>query len=258
MHEKKHIFISHSSKDKAFVRFFYDRLNHDIQDALWVDLIEIYAGTAWEPAIENALNTAAALIVIFSPNSLNSEWVDYEIQRAKELGILIIPILSQGEVVGEYNEDQYIDARELEPETVVQRIMAALRKHKVLVKEKEAIYLKRLIKSCEQNLTSYIDLELKANATVEPIETGFEIIQQSATHQTSVHVSVTRIEQTFEHFPRFVLIGTPGSGKSTTLYKLVKTAAEFRLFDSSQHPLPVLIPLAGCVPRQRLMDKKAG
>lgn len=71
------IFISHSSKDKDFVR----KLAKDIETlghTPWLDEWEIKIGDCIASEIEKGIERADYIIVVLSPNSISSGWVDRE------------------------------------------------------------------------------------------------------------------------------------------------------------------------------------
>ena len=71
-------FISHSSKDKAFVeRLATDLRVKDSIDA-WLDKWEITPGDAISEKLEEGLQEATVLLFILSPDSVDSEWVSRE------------------------------------------------------------------------------------------------------------------------------------------------------------------------------------
>ena len=74
------VFISHSSADKKFVQ----RLATDLRiregiDA-WFDQWEINPGDRIPERLEEGLSEAEVLTLVLSPDSVNSEWVEYERQ----------------------------------------------------------------------------------------------------------------------------------------------------------------------------------
>ena len=77
-----HIFISYARED-------YNRANalagalQKSRVPVWWDP-QISAGERWEPAIENAIRQAAAVVVLWSRNSINSDWVYREATLAVE------------------------------------------------------------------------------------------------------------------------------------------------------------------------------
>ncbi len=88
------VFISYSRKDIAFV----ERLAKDIKNAgfdAWYDLSGLEAGKNWGKEIQDALQESQFLIVVLSPNSLQSRWVEREYLFAESLNVKIIPVLYQ-------------------------------------------------------------------------------------------------------------------------------------------------------------------
>ncbi len=86
-----HIFISYSKKDMDFAV----RLVDDLETAgfsVWIDR-EIGGGEEWQQSIEENLDTAQEVIVILSPNSVESSWVQHEGSIAYGLKKQIYPIL---------------------------------------------------------------------------------------------------------------------------------------------------------------------
>jgi TIR domain len=85
------IFISHSSKDNACVERLY---NHLIDDRYWVwmDKKNLTGGEEWAPQINENLRKAKIFLVLFSPASLESDWVRHEGSMAFALDQLIVPV----------------------------------------------------------------------------------------------------------------------------------------------------------------------
>jgi TIR domain/Protein of unknown function (DUF1566) len=86
------IFISYSRKDLAFVL----KLAKDLRNAgadIWLDKLDIKAGSHWAASIESALTSASRLIVILSPASIGSDNVMDEVSAALESGKTVIPVL---------------------------------------------------------------------------------------------------------------------------------------------------------------------
>ena len=74
------VFISHSSKDKDFVvRLAGDLRMREGIDA-WLDRWEISPGDKIPERIEEAISEAEAFIIVLSPDSVDSRWVEYERQ----------------------------------------------------------------------------------------------------------------------------------------------------------------------------------
>jgi hypothetical protein len=75
------VFISHSSKDDAFVRELHQSLEYHDQES-WIDSRELVGGDVLAPDIRAAIESAPAYVVVVSPASLESRWVGKELKHA--------------------------------------------------------------------------------------------------------------------------------------------------------------------------------
>jgi formylglycine-generating enzyme required for sulfatase activity len=95
MPEEKHrnqVFISYSRRDLAFV----EQLAADLQAAgldVWYDLSGLEGGSRWRIEIEKAIRASQYVIVVLSPDSVASEWVEREYLFTNNLGKKIVPLL---------------------------------------------------------------------------------------------------------------------------------------------------------------------
>lgn len=85
-------FFSYSRTDSAFVLKLAKDLRNKGTD-LWLDQLDIKAGSHWDASIEAALNSASRMIVVLSPASVGSNNVMDEVSYALESGKTVIPIL---------------------------------------------------------------------------------------------------------------------------------------------------------------------
>lgn len=86
------VFISYSRTDKEFAGKLVDSLTslgHDV----WIDVEDISAGTSWSDAIQQALDTCEALLVIVTPISMASKNVADEWQYFLNDSRLVIPLM---------------------------------------------------------------------------------------------------------------------------------------------------------------------
>ena len=97
-----HIFISHASADDDFVKTLRIALEESGLP-VWVDSRNLRGGDKLAPEIETAIAQAWQMIVVLSPNTINSPWVRREIQHAlqveklrKDDGYRVIPLLLPG------------------------------------------------------------------------------------------------------------------------------------------------------------------
>lgn len=75
------LFISHSSRDDAFVRDLRAALSYHDQEA-WIDSRELHGGDPLLTEIQKAIDESSAYMVVISPNSLQSKWVGKELKYA--------------------------------------------------------------------------------------------------------------------------------------------------------------------------------
>ncbi len=86
------IFVSHSNKDKTFVKAIIDNLPKSYHS--WIDERKIIAGENFENKITQAIIDDNTILVLFvSDHSVKSKWVQKELQLAKQNSIPIIPII---------------------------------------------------------------------------------------------------------------------------------------------------------------------
>lgn len=103
------IFISYSRKDINFVR----KLAGDLEKAgydVWWDLTDLRGGDDWPRVIPAAIESSQYVIVVLSPNSAISDWVEKEYTQALSLHKKIIPImLARTNIPFALNTINYID-----------------------------------------------------------------------------------------------------------------------------------------------------
>lgn len=87
-----HFFVSHDHADGDFAELLKLKLEKEGLSA-WIDIERLPVGEDWRLEIDNAIKTAAALIVIMSPDARQSEYVTYEWAFAWGHGTSVIPIL---------------------------------------------------------------------------------------------------------------------------------------------------------------------
>ncbi len=75
------LFISHSSKDDAFVRELRQALADHGHDG-WIDSRELRGGDPLWPEIQEAIEDASGFAVVVSADGLQSKWVGKELRHA--------------------------------------------------------------------------------------------------------------------------------------------------------------------------------
>jgi tetratricopeptide (TPR) repeat protein len=97
-----HVFISHSSTDDEFVKELRGALEaHKL--SVWVDSRDLRGGDDLAPEIDQAIEEARQVIVVLSPDTVNSPWVRKEVKKAlevqrqkKDSGYRVVPLLLPG------------------------------------------------------------------------------------------------------------------------------------------------------------------
>lgn len=102
-----HVFISYSKQDADFAAHLC-RLFDREGIPYWIDR-RLEAGDAWWPAIERSITACAAFVIIMSPHSQGSTWVEREILLAENLKKPIFPILLAGTPFTRLTNVQYED-----------------------------------------------------------------------------------------------------------------------------------------------------
>ncbi len=104
-----HIFISYSRRDQEYARQLAGQLRAN-GFTVWID-DRIDYGDLWFKEIEQAIVDCAAVTVIMTPDSHESEWVHREILIAKREKKPIFPLLLKGQEFGILIDIQYADVR---------------------------------------------------------------------------------------------------------------------------------------------------
>lgn len=91
------VFLSHSSKDKFFARELAARLQAK-GVKVWLDEVELRVGDSLTQKIGSAIEENDYLAVVLSRHSVNSEWVQKELQVAlqkefREKRVVVLPLL---------------------------------------------------------------------------------------------------------------------------------------------------------------------
>lgn len=90
-----HIFLSYSRKDIDYVNRLYDWLVGKGFN-VWQDVNQLDAGSKWPQEIRDAIDKCGAFILVMTPDSEKSDFVQNEILRAKEKKKEIIPLQLTG------------------------------------------------------------------------------------------------------------------------------------------------------------------
>src|SRR4029450_7723881 len=96
------VFISHGTGGDAFVSELRRALE-ELHIPVWVDSRNLRGGNALAPEIAQGIKQARHVLVVLSPNTINSRWFSREIRKALQVqkrrqaeGYRVIPLLLPG------------------------------------------------------------------------------------------------------------------------------------------------------------------
>lgn len=92
------VFVSHSAVDTVFARKLRNLLFQRANARVFTTE-ELSAGEKWESKLRNELAAADVVVVLLTPNSVDSSWVLHEIGAAWALGKPIIPVVTRRDVL---------------------------------------------------------------------------------------------------------------------------------------------------------------
>ena len=120
------MFISHSHNDNDWCDDFVDELKRKDID-VWYDREDRYSGAQWSEMIEQELQRRDVYLIVVTPDSWTSQWVQHELQLALEQRKRIVGVLCKPTQVGEsLSASQLLDARYRSPIDAAQLVAATL------------------------------------------------------------------------------------------------------------------------------------
>jgi hypothetical protein len=89
---KTGVFISYSRRDSAFAERLREKLEASGHDA-YVDKHDIAPGEDWRSRLGGLIEAADTVVFVVSPDSVDSDVCDWEVNRAERLGKRILPVV---------------------------------------------------------------------------------------------------------------------------------------------------------------------
>ncbi|MBL8153012.1 MAG: toll/interleukin-1 receptor domain-containing protein [Anaerolineae bacterium] len=131
----KRIFISYSRRDKQFATRLAQSLTNNGAD-VWIDMEDIPAGVKWSTAIQQGLKTCDIMLVIVSPDAMQSTNVEDEWQYYLDRGKPILPILWRpADMHFQLNRIQYIDFHSQSYETALRQLVDEMQRQGIDIEE---------------------------------------------------------------------------------------------------------------------------
>lgn len=124
-----HVFISYSRANLPLMHRLRDALVR-AGFAVWTDEDLVPGAPIWEVRIADAIENAAALVVVLSPDAQRSEWITRELSYAELQDVRIFPVLMAGDprtaVPLRLASTQMVDAR-TDFDSAIHRLITAIR-----------------------------------------------------------------------------------------------------------------------------------
>ncbi len=271
------VFISYYHGDKEFA----DQLISDLGSAghaCWIDTSAIKGGDEWVLTIADGILNSYALVPIVTLRALQSKWVQKEILWAQQKNKPIIPVILE-DVMGEkgflslvdcqgvtlFNSDYItalsklirslpppalpdVDAGELQAEDAAPDIASetiSIFRPDSVPRKLELAYLERLKLEELLNTEKYTPMAGTSEQRLHRAEMRavFELLPMGKDRKDDHQPR--RFENAVEEILRIrraVLLGEPGGGKTTTIWKLAADLVDTALKDRKA-PIPLLIRL---------------
>jgi hypothetical protein len=92
MAEKPTVFISYPSSNLEFARQLRTALAAQGY-GVWMDRYNLPGSTHWQKSVRDAIQSCDQMVVVMSDETVQSDWVQYEVTTASQLNKPIIPVL---------------------------------------------------------------------------------------------------------------------------------------------------------------------
>src|SRR5580704_11805844 len=89
------VFVSYSRRDAEFVRRLADAISERGGREVWLDTAGIADGEVFPEAIKRAIESSDAFLFVITPESVDSQYCENEVEYALQLQKRILPILRE-------------------------------------------------------------------------------------------------------------------------------------------------------------------
>jgi formylglycine-generating enzyme required for sulfatase activity len=271
---KPTVFISYSHADTEFAEKLIADLNR-AGHACWIDTTKIKGGDEWIMTIAEGIINSYAFVPLVTQRALQSKWVQDEILWARQKNKLIIPLIMEDVLAekrffplisyqgvtlfdSDYDialakllsylpkpklADVDVSEDEIDGDETIETI--AIREPRAVPRKLELAYMERLQLEELLNTEKYTAMggtsqQMHQRAEIRAV---FELLPMGDKHEMSAEPepfedAVSEIQR----IQRAVLLGEPGGGKTTTIWKLASDLVD-KALDDRNAVIPLLIRL---------------
>lgn len=182
-------FISYSSKDRSIALTIAELLEKK-GHRIWLDQKVINTGSQWDTSITDGLDSARALILLLSPNSVKSEYVKQEYSYACGMKLQILPVIIKALILPEewkFNLSRtQILFYEADPKDTIDKIA------KTLSDTDQTIYLPgEVVDTLINNQISIISFWMKKLVENGSAQKG-DFVIFGADHEKNIYIQVAK------------------------------------------------------------------
>ena len=254
-----HTFVCYARHDEVFV-FDVARALHERGVRLWIDQWHIAAGDDWSRAIDAALAGCQTVMIVLSPEAVASDEVRGELRVALDSGKRIIPLLYRPcDVPARLRLKQILDFTRFSENRheLLDRLAHELggdRTHRLIIftPEQERRTRRTLLEDADSEARDRLrflepERAIQLQLEEQPHHVGHlwddDGIPPLARRRLPPVANVLDVFDRETVAGRLLILGGPGSGKTTVLLQLLHVLVDRALADARQ-PIPVLVGLA--------------
>ena len=270
-----HVFVSYRSDDAEFALLLAAALRR-AGIRVWMDRLNILPGEDWRSELQDALHSAAATIPVITRGYVESRYCQRELSRADRIGCPLIPVLlehiEETQWPMEVERAQYFDFSDWRSPNRfrhnAEQLVTVLRRHfagrvrlapdpteRALTELAVELYTRRGMQEYLEQAGPVDRVISGDRAQPDPPgiqawleQTRYVVIDHAPALAEMAPLAGRRaaprtLAQIRERHSRLVLVGEPGSGKSSALHNLaLHDIHSWQLLRTG--PLPLLISLA--------------